>query len=159
MSTLSSDPSAESVPPSVPPSVPKPAPEPAPTLLAIIELGGYPNMIALYKRLGFGTEVVNSQRKAQSYLKKRIPDVIVAEYNFQSDFRDRTSNLETLMARLQGHPQVKVVVFFQEEFRHKLEDLLARFPVFATIPFPVDPTQVEAALRRALSGDRDAETG
>lgn len=159
MSTPSSDPSAESACKSAPPSVPPSVPKPAPTLLAIIELGGYPNMIALYKRLGFATQVVNSQRKAQSYLKKRIPDVIVAEYNFQSDFRDRTSNLETLMARLQGHPEVRVVVFFQEEFRHKLEDLLARFPVFATIPFPVDPARVEAALRRALSGDRDADAG
>jgi len=136
-----------------------PTTEPAPSLLAIIELGGYPNMIALYKNLGFATQVVNSQRKAQSYLKQRIPDVIVAEYNFQSDFRDRTSNLETLMARLQVHPEVKVVVFFQEEFRHKLEDLLARFPVFAAIPFPVEPAAVEAALRRALAGDRDAAGG
>lgn len=121
-------------------------------LLAILELGGYPNLTPLYKRLGFGTDVVNSQRKAQSYLKKRIPDVIVAEYNFQSDFRDRTSNLETLMARLQRHPQVKVIVFYQDEFRHKLDYLLSRFPIFEAIPFPVDPARVEAALERALAG-------
>jgi DNA-binding NtrC family response regulator len=120
-------------------------------LLAIVELGGYPNLAPLYRRLGFDTEVVNSQRKAQSFLKKRIPDVIVAEYNFQSDFRDRTSNLETLMARLQRHPEVKVVVFFQEEYRDKLENLLSRFPVFEAIPFPVEPARVEAALRRALT--------
>lgn len=121
-----------------------------PRLLAIMELGGYPNLLPLYKRLGFETEVVNSQRKAQSYLKKRIPDVIVAEYNFQSDFRDRTSNLETLMARLQRHPSVKVIVFFQDEFRHKLDDLLSRFPVFEAISFPVEAEKVEIALRRAL---------
>ena len=121
-----------------------------PSLLAIMELGGYPNLIPLYKRLGFETEVVNSQRKAQSYLKKRIPDVIVAEYNFQSDFRDRTSNLETLMARLQRHPSVRVVVFFQVEFRHKLNILLSRFPVFEAISYPVEPEKVEVALRRAL---------
>jgi DNA-binding NtrC family response regulator len=126
----------------------------SPRLLAIMELGGYPNLAPLYKRLGFETEIVNSQRKAQAYLKKRIPDIIVAEYNFQSDFRDRTSNLETLMARLQRHPQVKVIVFFQEEYRHKLDDLLSRFPVFAAIPFPVHPAKVEAALLRALgAGD------
>ena len=127
-------------------------------LLAILELGGYPNLAPLYKRLGFETEIVNSQRKAQSYLKKRVPDVIVAEYNFQSDFRDRTSNLETLMARLQRHPQVKVVVFYQDEFRHKLDNLLARFPVFEAIPFPVQPEKVEAALRRALA-DADEPSG
>jgi len=104
-----------------------------------MELGGYPNLTPLYRRLGFETELVNSQRKAQSFLKKRIPDVIVAEYNFQSDFRDRTSNLETLMARLQRHPQVKVIVFFQDEYRHKLDNLLSRFPVFEAIRLvPVD---------------------
>jgi len=123
-----------------------------------MELGGYPNLTPLYRRLGFETELVNSQRKAQSFLKKRIPDVIVAEYNFQSDFRDRTSNLETLMARLQRHPQVKVIVFFQDEYRHKLDNLLSRFPVFEAIPFPVEPARVEAALLRVLGGpDRHSD--
>jgi DNA-binding NtrC family response regulator len=124
----------------------------SPCLLAIVELGGYPNLIPLYNRLGFDTEVVNSQRKAQSFLKRRIPDVIVAEYNFQSDFRDRTSNLETLMAALQSQPQVKVIVFFQQEYEHKLQDLMARFPIYEAIPFPVEPARLEAALRRALRG-------
>jgi DNA-binding NtrC family response regulator len=123
----------------------------APRLLAIIELGGYPNLMPLYRRLGLDAEVVNSQRKAQAALKKRIPDVIVAEYNFQSDFRDRTSNLETLMARLQRHPDVKVIVFYQREYQHKLDALTARFPVFEAIPFPVAEEQVEAALGRALA--------
>lgn len=124
----------------------------APRLLAIVELGGYPNFAPLYKRLGFDFEVVSSQRKAQAWLKKQLPDVIVAEHNFQSDFRDRTSNLETLMARLQKHPQVKVVVFYQPEYRHKFDDLAGRFPVFEAIPLPVDPQRLEAALRRAAEG-------
>jgi DNA-binding NtrC family response regulator len=122
-----------------------------PRLLAILELGGYPNLIPVYRQLGFAAEVVTSQRKALAYLKKRLPDVIVAEYNFQSDFRDRTSNLETLMARLQRHPEVKVIVFFQKEHQPKLDNMLSRFSVFETIPFPVEPSRVEAALRRALA--------
>jgi len=123
-----------------------------PRLLAIMELGGYPNLLPLYKRLGFETDVVNSQRKAQSYLKKRIPEVIVAEYNFQSDFRDRTSNLETLMARLQRHPRVRVIVFYQPEYLHKFDTLRERFPIFEAIPLPVDLPRVEAALVRAIEG-------
>ncbi len=124
--------------------------EPAPRLLAILELGGYPNLTPLYKALGFEVEVVSSQRKAQAVLKRHIPDVVVAEYNFQSDFRDRTSNLETLMAILQRQPQVRVICFFLPEFRHKLDLLTARFPIFEAIPYPVDPGAVESALRRAL---------
>jgi DNA-binding NtrC family response regulator len=116
-------------------------------LLAIIELGGYPNLLPLYQRLGFEVEVVNSQRKARSLLKKRLPDVIVAEYIFQSDFRDRTSNLETLMAVLQRHPQVKVVVFYLPEQLEKLGMLEARFPLYAKIAFPITADKVEAVLR------------
>ncbi|MBK1716900.1 hypothetical protein [Thiocystis violacea] len=122
----------------------------APRLLAIIELGGYPNLVPLYRSLGFEVEQVTSQRKAQAALKRRIPDVVVAEYNFQSDFRDRTSNLETLMAGLQRYPDVKVICLYPRDFRHKFATLAKRFAIFVAIPFPVDPDEVEAALRRAL---------
>lgn len=122
-------------------------------LLSIIELGGYPNLQPLYRRLGFEVEVVNSQRKARTLLKRWVPDVIVAEYNFQSDFRDRTSNLETLMAVLQRHPGVKVVVFYMPEQAAKLAMLEARFPLFAKVPFPVAEARVEDALRAALSNN------
>lgn len=129
------------------------APGGPPRLLAIVELGGYPNLTGLYRRLGFAAEVVASQRKAQAYLKGQVPDVIVAEYNFQSDFRDRSSNLETLMARLQRHPQVKVICLYQPEHKEKLAGMQDRFSLFEIIPFPVDPARVETALLRAL-GDR-----
>ena len=119
------------------------------SLLSIIELGGYPNLLPLYQRLGFSVEVVNSQRKARILLKKGVPDVVVAEYIFQSDFRDRTSNLETLMAVLQRHPQVKVIVFYLPEQAEKLAILEARFPLFAKIAFPITPDKVESVLLEA----------
>lgn len=120
-----------------------------PQLLAIIELGGYPNLMPLYRKLGFSVEVVNSQRKARGLLKKSLPDVIVAEYIFQSDFRDRTSNLETLMAVLQRHPEVRVIVFYLPEHAEKLAILEARFNLFAKIAYPITPEKVESALRAA----------
>jgi hypothetical protein len=123
----------------------------SPHLLAIIELGGYPNFTPLYKRLGVDAELVSSQRKAQAALKRRVPEVIVAEYNFQSDFRDRTSNLETLMARLQKHPEVRVICIYQPEYQHKLDALRARFPVFAALPLPVSEAAMEETLQQALS--------
>ncbi|MBK5968131.1 hypothetical protein CCR91_04955 [Thiorhodovibrio winogradskyi] len=125
--------------------------EDRPRLLAIIELGGYPNFIALYRRLGFDAEIVNSQRKAQAALKRQLPNVIIAEYNFQSDFRDRSSNLETLMARLQRHPQVKVICIYQAEHQPKLEQLMQRFPIFAALPLPVTEAQLEQSLQNVLA--------
>jgi DNA-binding NtrC family response regulator len=121
-------------------------------LLAIIELGGYPNLMPLYQKLGFSVEVVNSQRKARGLLKKSLPDVIVAEYIFQSDFRDRTSNLETLMAVLQRHPEVRVIVFYLPEQAEKLAILEARFPLFAKIAFPITAEKLEPILLEARDG-------
>jgi len=116
-------------------------------LLAIVELGGYPNFLPLYNRLGFDVEVVQSQRKARSHLKGTLPDVIVAEYNFQTDFRDRSSNLETLMAVLQRHPEIRLIVFYMEQHADKFAQFRARWSVYAGIPFPVTEKQVEKALR------------
>ena len=122
-----------------------------PSLLAIVEFGGYPNFSALYERLGFEVEFVNSQRRAHARLKKTTPDVIVAEYNFQSDFRDRTSNLESLMARLQGGRTSRVLVFYQQDQADKFERLRSRFPIFDALTFPVDAHLLEASLQRALA--------
>jgi DNA-binding NtrC family response regulator len=125
-----------------------------PRLLAIVEMGGYPNFVPLYEELGYEVEVVNSQRKARNLLKRDVPDVIVAEYNFQSQFRDRTSNLETLMAVLQRHENVRVICFYEPGHAHKLAVLTERFPVFAALSFPVEREELEDALCRASPGDR-----
>jgi DNA-binding NtrC family response regulator len=121
-----------------------------PSLLAIIDLGGYPDFTALYRQAGFTPTVVDSMRKALVALKSDIPDVIVAEFNYQSDFRDRTSNLETLYAVLQRHPNIKLIVFYEAEYLHQFEKLRVRMPVFAAIPFPIDVAALEAALGMAM---------
>ncbi len=122
-----------------------------PTLLAIIEMGGYPNFMPLYQSMGFSVEVVNSMRKARAFLKKERPDVVVAEYNFQSQFRDRTSNLETLMAVLQKHGGTRVIAFYEKETRHKLDQLTERFPLHATLTYPVQEEELRAALVSVVS--------
>jgi len=115
-------------------------------LLAIIELGGYPNLVPVYQSLGFAVDVVNSQRKARSYLKKAMPDVIVAEYNAQSDFRDRSSNLETLVAILQKQPDVRLVTFYLPEHAERFEKFRAQHRVDEAIVFPVTEEKVRQAF-------------
>ncbi len=117
-----------------------------PQLLAIFELGGYPNFLPLYDRLGFDAIMVNSLRKARGWLKKNRPAVIVAEYNFQSDFRDRSSNLETLLAILQRMPETRLIAFYQPHQGVRFEALRERFPDIVGLACPID----EAALERAL---------
>lgn len=115
-------------------------------LLAITELGGYPNFCELYNKCGFEVESVSSMRKALRSLKQKKYDVIIAEFNFQSDFRDRTSNLETLMAVIQQLDEVKVIIFYEKEYLHQFEKLRARFSYHAELSYPIDESQLKNAL-------------
>jgi len=117
-----------------------------PSLLSIIELGGYPNLKPLYISMGFDVEVLTSQRKARSYLKTNSPDVIVAEYNAQSDFRDRSSNLETLVAVLQKKPATKLLVFYMPEQQDRFDVFCQSHQVDHAIAFPITEEKVKAAL-------------
>ena len=115
-------------------------------LLSITELGGYPDFRELYEKCGFQVEAVNSMRKALRSLKQNKHDVVVAEFNFQSDFRDRTSSLETLMAVIQQMDEVKVIIFYEKEYFHQFEKLRARFSFYAELAYPIDTQQLKTAL-------------
>ncbi len=130
-----------------------PVPRPSQrTLLSIIELGGYPDFKPLYRQAGYTVESVASVRKALGLLKKINPDVIVAEFNFQSDFRDRSSSLESLLAVLQRMPKTKVIVFYEKDQAHQLTRITGRFPIHETLPFPIDLAKLEQSLHRAVFG-------
>jgi len=118
-----------------------------PLLMSVVELGGYPNFTPLYQRLGYRVEVITSGRKAITTLKKAQPAVVVAEFNFQFEFRDRTSNLETILAVLQHNAGVKVIVFYNREEEAKLEQVRERFPGFIALGYPIEEAALEAAIR------------
>lgn len=120
-----------------------------PLLLAIIELGGYPDFSALYRDHGYEVISTDSVRKAVKLIRKHHPAVIVAEFNFQSDFRDRTSSLETVFSSLQGVTDANVIVFYENEYLHQYERLRSQFSVFASLPFPIDESELDAALKAA----------
>ena len=141
------------------------------TLLSIIEIGAYPNFTPLYEQAGYTVTIERSMRKALPQVRKLQPAVIVAEFNFQSDFRDRTSSLESLLAVVQTLPgrktapafvpvgtasrsalppsmavETKVIVFYDAEQAHQYERLRSRFPIHAAFTYPIDPARLEAAL-------------
>ena len=115
-------------------------------LLSIIELGGYPDLTAVYKKHGYKPIVVYSMRKALSALKKIKPSIIVAEFNYQSDFRDRTSTLESLIAVAQRNVAMKVIVFYEKEYAHQFEKLKARYNFFAAFSYPIEEAQIDKVL-------------
>lgn len=122
-----------------------------PVLLAIIELGGYPDFSGVYRNNGYDVVTIDSVRKAVKLIRKLKPEVIVAEFNFQSDFRDRTSSLETVFSSLQGVTDADVIVFYEKEYRHQFERLLSRFTVFESLEFPIDEVRLNRALQAAKS--------
>ncbi|HLD13860.1 MAG TPA: hypothetical protein VJB18_04005 [Burkholderiales bacterium] len=119
-----------------------------PTLLAVTELGGYPNFTLLYESAGYAVTSVVSVRRALGLLKTLQPDVVVAEFNYQSDFRDRTSSLESLLAVIQRTLQMRLIVFYEKEYEHQLDKLRARFPLHATLAYPIQPEVLERCLRQ-----------
>lgn len=90
---------------------------------------------------------------AQSHFhhQKNTPDVVVAEFNYQSDFRDRTSNLESLLASVERFPNTRAIVFYEKEVRHQLDKLLQQFSVFKVMAYPIK----EVALLAALQSTRE----
>jgi hypothetical protein len=118
-----------------------------PLLMSVVELGGYPNFTPLYERLGYQVETISSGRKAISTLKKARPAVVVTEFNFQHSFRDRTSNLESILAVEQHNQGVKVIVFYDEEVKPQLEQLRSRFPGFTALAYPIEEAALEDALQ------------
>ena len=120
------------------------------TLLSIVELGGYPDFTPLYQRHGFRVEKVHQMRKAMSLLKKQRPGVIVAEFNFQSDFRDRTSSLESMLSTVQRlQLDAHVIVFYEKEYAPQFQRLHATYPDIVALPFPIE----EEVLEQALPGE------
>ena len=117
-----------------------------PSLLAVIELGGHPNFTPLYQRAGYEVVVERSARKALNRLKKLTPRIIVGEFNFDPNFRDRICNLDSLLSKAESLPDARVIVFFEKEFEHQLDRLRARFGDIEVLPFPIDEQKLAALI-------------
>ena len=119
-------------------------------LLSVMEVGGYINFIPLYERLGYHVTVQTTMRKVLKYLKKHPPAVVVAEFNFQSNFHDRSSSLESMMSMLERFPHIKVIVFYDLECKQQLQRLETRYHFDTCLAFPIDEQKLEHALNLCL---------
>lgn len=119
-------------------------------LLFIIEQGGFPVYAEEYARAGYEVTVAPSVRKGLGILKNSSPDIICAEMNCDPNFRDRVSNLEPVLARVQSaHPGTKVIVFVENENLHKVDTLRQRFEISDALTYPLNMEQILASLARA----------
>jgi hypothetical protein len=117
-----------------------------PTLLmvnAFIGTAGYPK---LYQELGYNVVSEWSERKAISLVRKSPPAVIVADFYQQSDFRDRLSNLESLLAAAQASPATRILVFYEAAHHAALDKVAARLHIDAALAIPVAEDTLRAQL-------------
>jgi len=118
-----------------------------PRLLMVNAFIGTAGYKKLYQELGYAVVSEWSERKAISLVRKTPPAVIVADFYHQTDFRDRLSNLESLLATAQSSPTTRILVFYEPAHQAALDKVRARLRIDAAMTMPVD----EAALRTTLS--------
>ena len=120
------------------------------TLLALVEFLPHHALRQLYADLGYRVICEYSVRKAMAAVRKEQPAVVVADFYYQPDFRDRVSNLESLLATVQRQEDIRVLVFHETAHIEALNKLRQRFRIDAALSMPVDTTQLQETLRAWL---------
>jgi DNA-binding NarL/FixJ family response regulator len=123
----------------------------APSLLMVNAFIGTAGYKKLYQELGFSVVTEWSERKAISLLRKAPPAVIVADFYHQTDFRDRLSNLESLLATAQGAPNTRILVFYEAAHQAVLDKVSARLRIDAAFTLPVQEDRLRATLTAWLA--------
>lgn len=118
----------------------------APRLLMVNAFIGTANYKKLYQELGYAVVTEWSERKAISLVRKDPPAVIVADFYHQTDFRDRLSNLESLLATAQASPATRILVFYEPAHQAALDKVAARLRIDAALTLPVDESRLKALL-------------
>ena len=120
------------------------------TLLMVNACIGTAGYKKLYQEMGYTVTAEWSERKAISLVRKSPPAVIVADFYHQSDFRDRLSNLESLLAAVQGAPNTRVLVFYEPAHQAALDKVSARLRIDAAFVMPVQEDALRATLQAWL---------
>ncbi|RUM77057.1 MAG: hypothetical protein DSZ14_08415 [Candidatus Thioglobus sp.] len=116
-------------------------------LLFFVDEGGFDDFTPLFVSLGFDVDFEDSQRKAVKLAKKNTYQVLVAEFSYNPEFRDRVSNIESLLATLEGHsPEVKIIILYDEINQSQLNQLKQRYRMDATLTFPVDEKTIQDCI-------------
>ena len=123
----------------------------SPTLLMVNAFIGTVGYKKLYQEIGYTVVAEWSERKAISLVRKTPPAVIVADFYHQTDFRDRLSNLESLLAAVQSAPNTRILVFYEAAHQDVLDKVSARLRIDAAFCLPVKEDQLRITLQSWLA--------
>lgn len=116
-------------------------------LLFFVDEGGFEDFTPVFLNLGFEVDFEDSQRKAVKLAKKNTYQVLVAEFSFNPEFRDRVSNIESLLATFESHsPNAKVIVLYDEIDQMQFNQLKQRYQIDHALSFPVEQSMIESCI-------------
>ena len=119
-------------------------------LYDIIESPAHPDLSAICNRLDLQRLVFSSQRKAISQLKRRPPDIVVADffYGYGNNYAGaNVSNLDVLLRSLHRFaPGARVIVLADRQEMAHVSKLTELFEPHAILTLPASLAEMEAAL-------------
>jgi hypothetical protein len=121
-------------------------------ILFVIEIGGFPLKFDALLAAGHEVEYTSSMRKAIPLLKKLQPDIMLAEFQYTSQFRDRDSNMDTIMTQIVSRsPHTKVIALVEEEQQIHYERLKSRFDnIRDQLYFPFEAADLDNKIFQLL---------
>jgi len=119
-------------------------------VFSIIESPRHPNFSNVYQRLGLEEIKLNSIRKANAALKKKLPDFVVAEfiYGYGSNYSGvHISNLDVFLVTLLKYKcAARVIVLVDKSERRFVDKLNEIMPLHAVLQLPVTESDIEACF-------------
>jgi len=98
----------------------------------------------------FQEDKVSSIRKANTYLKRNCPDIIIAEffYGYGSNYSGvHISNLDMLFVTLQKYTcEAKVIALVDKEEQKFIPKLEALYPLYQNLTYPIGAEQMVQIL-------------
>lgn len=108
-------------------------------LLFINEYGIYPELVHALQTTAYEVTVEHLMRNAIKFIKRNDPDIVVAEFMHEPQFRDRVSNLESMLAQIEGRNQTRTIVIYSPEHEIYLEKVRGVFTIDSVLMQPVIP--------------------
>lgn len=119
-------------------------------LLFFVDFGGFDDFTPIFNELGYSVDFETNPRKATKLAKKNSYAVVVAEFSYNPEFRDRVSNIESILATLQNtSPNAKIIVLYDEINADKLEQFQKRYTINSTLSFPITDSQIREILNNS----------
>jgi hypothetical protein len=120
-------------------------------LFSVVETPMHPGCSNIYQQYGFEEVRLNSIRSTIKEIKKRQPDILVAEflYGYSNNYSGvHISNLDVLLVSLKKYsPNTKVVTLTKKSEQHFMARLPKVHPISKVLLYPLSPNNIIEMLK------------